>query len=72
MKALSFGKTAKTAAMSSGGPPQLIAAVLMVLPNAKAFIHTPPKSLFTKTRGTLWEPDPTVSKKLTTRTVLDY
>ena len=22
------------------------------------FIHTPPKSLFTKTRGTLWEPDP--------------
>ena len=40
MKALSFGKTIKTAAMSCGGPPELIAAVLAVLPNDKAFIHT--------------------------------
>ena len=46
--------------MISGRRPELIAAVLAVLGNYKAFIHTPPKSLFTKTRGTLWEPDPGV------------
>ena len=28
-------------------------------PFSNPFIHTPPKSLFTKRRSTFWEPDPT-------------
>ena len=45
--------------MSQGRRPELIAAILAILPFYNTFIHTPPKSLFTKRGGTLSEPDPT-------------
>ena len=44
--------------MSCGRRPKLIAAILANISFHKPFIHTPPKSLFTKRRGTFWEPDP--------------
>ena len=44
--------------MSCGRRPKLIAAILANISYHKPFIHTPPKSLFTKRRGTFWEPDP--------------
>ena len=52
------GKTARTAAMSSGRRPQLIAAVLAILPDSKPFIHTRSMHDPGGSARTLWEPDP--------------
>ena len=46
----------------------LIAAILARFPFYNTFIHTPPKSLFSKGRGTLWEPDPAVTRDLGIKT----
>ena len=60
MKGLPSDKIVKTAAMSSGRRPKLIAAVFSVLSDGNPFIHVTPNSFEDpgSSARTLWEPDP--------------
>ena len=51
--------TENSSDLSLGGGPCPNLMSLPWLPFSIPFIHTPPKSLFTKRRGTYWEPNPT-------------